>query len=65
MPPPISRKSTLLIMFFIASIFEDTFAPPIIAPKGLSAASIVLRLYSISFFRRKPAAAESINSVIA
>jgi hypothetical protein len=52
-------------MLVKASSFEDTFAPPIIAPKGLSADSIVFWLYSISLFSRKPAATVCMNSVTA
>ena len=54
MPPPIISESTFFIRFSITGILSPTFAPPIMATKGLSGSSRTSPRNFISFSIRNP-----------
>ena len=53
-PPPIIRLSTLSIKFSKTPIFDETFAPPTTAVKGLVGLSSACDKHLISFSINKP-----------
>ena len=61
--PPIRIASTFSIRLSMTLILSETFAPPIMATKGLLGSLTARPRYSISFLRRYPAAHLSINFV--
>ena len=64
MPPPMMRAEAFLSKLSRTAIFEETFAPPIIAIMGFGGFETIGSKYCTSFSMRKPPTFISINCAI-